>query len=404
MTKAVYVENFKDSGKSYSLSLEWLTSKPSDISVSTAPNVITSGSGDSSYIPVVLGVSATAQDGAYEGILKLTSGTEVLRLPLNVLVGDKFNLDPVNQLSLDDAEISPNGDGLFDKTGFYFSVNKDLPNIRFAVTAQDAPATVIGDVYSAQGTIYRGAHEFLDWGGTVTDPATSKVSVLPDGHYNITPVLQGNIWLTDQAIPFTIDTEKPLSSGYAVEEYEQESPDDARVANISATIDSDLLADLISTSRPVSSLFSVYALAEDENGEVAAYPGAIAPDGYFEIDVPVSEGVNDYIVYVTDALGNGAAEEDYSQHLVYNTNGGVLVAPKLSAQTIETGQTVTVDVYFSATDAVYGVNGAGVNIVYDEKLAAPLITPSVQLATYQEQKFPGFHYYKRIRLPRLPTD
>lgn len=98
MTKAVYVENFKDSGKSYNLSLEWLTNKPSDISVSTAPNVITSGSGDSSYIPVVLGVSATAQDGAYEGILKLTSGTEVLRLPLNVLVGDKFNLDPVNQL------------------------------------------------------------------------------------------------------------------------------------------------------------------------------------------------------------------------------------------------------------------------------------------------------------------
>lgn len=285
VTKAVYVENFKDSGKSYNLSLEWLTNKPSDISVSTAPNVITSGSGDSSYIPVVLGVSATAQDGAYEGILKLTSGTEVLRLPLNVLVGDKFNLDPVNQLSLDDAEISPNGDGLFDKTGFYFSVNKDLQNIRFAVTAQDALTTVIGDVYSAQGTLYRGAHEFLDWGGTVTDPATSKVSVLPDGHYNITPVLQGNIWLTDQAIPFTVDTEKPLSSGYAVGEYELESPDDARVANISATIDSDLLADLISTSRPVSSLFSVYALAEDENGEISAYPGVIAPDGYFEIDV-----------------------------------------------------------------------------------------------------------------------
>lgn len=180
-------------------------------------------------------------------------------------------------------------------------MNKDLQNIRFAVTAQDAPATVIGDVYSAQGTLYRGAHEFPDWGGTVTDPATSKVSVLPDGHYNITPVLQGNIWLTDQAIPFTVDTEKPLSSGYAVGEYELESPDDARVANISATIDSDLLADLISTSRPVSSLFSVYALAEDENGEISAYPGVIAPDGYFEIDVPVSEGVNDYIVYVTDA-------------------------------------------------------------------------------------------------------
>ncbi|MEK3697727.1 S8 family serine peptidase [Paenibacillus sp. FSL R10-2199] len=391
VTKAVYVEQFNNQpAKEYDVSLDWLNNEPADITISPESNKITSGSGVGNYIPIKLSVDDNAVDGAYEAILNLKSGDELLRLPLNVLVGDKFNLEPVNQLGLDDTEISPNGDGRFDKTGFYFSVNQDLPNIRFVATSVDDPSTVIGDVYSSQETVYRGAHEFLDWGGTVTDPSTSAVSVLPDGHYLITPILPGDIWAREQAVVFTVDTAKPVSSGYALEEYERESPTDDRYAFISGFIDEDLLADLISQSRPVSSLFSVYAVGKDFDGTEKAFAGTIAADGYFEIDVPVNEGVNDYLVFVTDSAGNGQDEDDYSQHLIYNTaDGGIKVAPQASAKSIEVGQSVTIDVYFSATDAVYGVNGAALGLIYSNTLDTPVIQTSVQLATYQEQKFPG---------------
>ncbi|KAI7258634.1 hypothetical protein KC345_g10515, partial [Hortaea werneckii] len=390
VTKAVYVEEFNTTAQSYNVSLDWLTDEPNGITVSTAPSLITAGSGTGNYIPITLAVDAAAPDGAYEAILKLESGSEVLRLPLNILVGDKYNLEPVNQLGLDDTEISPNGDGRFDKTGFYFSVNQDLSSIRFVATSLDAPTTVIGDVYSSDETVYRGAHEFLDWGGTVTNPETSDVSVLPDGHYLITPIFPGNTWAYDQAILFTVDTEKPTSSGYSLEEYDRESPEDDRYAYISGTIDDDLLVDLISSSRTVSSLFSVYAVGKDFDGTLSKFSGTIDNYGNFGIDVPVNEGVNDYLVYVTDSAGNGQDEDDYSQHLIYNTeDGGISVAPKVSASTIEVGQSVTVDVSFSATDAVYGVNGAALGIIYNDTLGTPTIKTSVQLATYQEQKFTG---------------
>lgn len=386
VTKAVYVEDFKDNGQHYDVSLNWLTGEPTGITVTPAPGGITSGS----FLPITLAVDATAPDGAYEAVLKLTSGTEVLRLPLNVLVGDKFNLEPVDQLGLDDTEISPNGDGRADETGFYYSVNRDLPGIRFVVSSIAEPTTVIGDVYSSDETIYRGAHEFLKWGGTVTNPVTSEESVLPDGHYWITPVLADKTWAIGQAIKFTIDTEKPISSGYAFEEYEGESPEEGEWAYISGTIDEDLHADLISPQRPVNTLFSVYATGKNHDGDPETFKGVIADSGYFEIDVPVNEDINDYLVYVSDSAGNGQDENDYSQHLIYNTeDGGITVAPKTSAQTVEVGQTVTVDVYFSATDAVYGVNGATFGLLYDKTLSPPSIKPSVQLATYQEQKFPG---------------
>lgn len=390
VTKAVYVEDFNATAQSYNVSLGWLTDVPTGITVSTSPSVITSGSGTGNYIPITLTVGSSAPDGTYEAILKLQSGSEVLRLPLNVLVGDKYNLEPVTQLGLDDTEISPNGDGRFDKTGFYFSVNQDLPSIRFVASSLDAPSTVIGDVYSSNEIVYRGAHEFLDWGGTVTDPQTSAVSVLPDGHYWITPILPDNTWAYDQAILFTVDTEKPTSSGYSLQEYDRESPEDDRYAYISGTIDDDLLVDLISSSRTVSSLFSVYAVGKDFDGTLSKFSGTIDNNGNFGIDVPVNEGVNDYLVYVTDSAGNGQDENDYSQHLIYNTeDGGISVAPKVSASSIEVGQSVTVNVYFSATDAVYGVNGAALGIIYDDTLGTPAIQSSVQLATYQEQKFPG---------------
>ncbi|WP_449600469.1 S8 family serine peptidase [Paenibacillus sp. Marseille-Q9583] len=388
VTKSVYVEDFNGNESTYTLSTEWLTEAPGDISINIAPKSITSGVDH--YAQFTLKVSDTAKVGAYEGILFLTSDTETLRLPFNALVGDKFNLEPVNQLSFESPQISPNGDGRSDDTTFTFSVNEELDGINFVASPIDAPATVLGEVYSIDEKVYRGVYEITNWDGTLTDLETSAKSTLADGHYYITPVLPNGQMLENQKTEFTIDTEKPLVSGITLEEYEREAPTDPGAAQISGFIDDDLMAYYISNTQPIGNWFTVYAEGKHYDGNTYKFGGVIANNGAFSIDVPVNEGLNEYKIYVVDKVGNGADDDDYAQRLLYSTGDGIFnVTPSLSAATIDVGQPVTVDLGYSVTDEVYGVYGASFAVIYDGSLEAPAIQPSVQLATYQEENFSG---------------
>lgn len=387
VTKSVYVEDFNENGSTYTLSTEWLTEAPGeDISINIAPSTVTSGE----YAQFTLKVSDTAKEGAYEGILFLTSDTETLRLPFNALVGDQFNLAPVNQLSFESPQISPNGDERSDDTTFTFSVNEELDGISFVTSPIDAPATVLGEVYSIDEKVYRGVYEIPNWDGTLTDLETSAKSTLADGHYYITPVLPNGQLLEKQRIEFTIDTEKPLVSGITLEEYEREAPTDPGAAQISGFIDDDLMAHYISTTNPIGNWFTVYAEGKHYDGNTYKFGGVIANNGAFSIDVPVNEGLNEYKIYVVDKVDNGADDDDYAQRLLYSTGDGIFnVTTSLSATTIDVGQPVTVDLGYSVTDEVYGVYGASFAVIYDDSLETPAIQPSVQLATYQEENFSG---------------
>ncbi|WP_313637955.1 S8 family serine peptidase, partial [Paenibacillus sp.] len=326
VTKSVYVEDFNENGSTYTLSTEWLTEAPGDISINIAPNSVTSGVDQ--YAQFTLKVSDTATEGAYEGILLLTSGTETLRLPFNALVGDQFNLAPVNQLSFESPQISPNGDGRSDDTTFTFSVNEELAGISFVTSPIDAPSTVLGEVYSIDEKVYRGVYEIPNWDGTLTDLETSAKSTLADGHYYITPVLPNGQLLEKQRIEYTIDTEKPLVSGITLEEYEREAPTDPGEAQISGFIDEDLMAHYISTTNPIGNWFTVYAEGKHYDGNTYKFGGVIASNGAFTIDVPVNEGLNEYKVHVVDKVGNGADDDDYVQRLLYSTgNGTFTVTP-----------------------------------------------------------------------------
>lgn len=388
VTKSVYVEDFNGNESTYTLSTEWLTEAPGDISINIAPNIVTSGVDQ--YAQFTLKVSDTAKEGAYEGILFLTSDTETLRLPFNALVGDKFNLEPVNQLSFESPQISPNGDGRSDDTTFTFSVNEELDGISFVASPIDAPTTVLGEVYSIDEKVYRGVYEITNWYGTLTDLETSAKSTLADGHYYITPVLPNGQLLENQKIKFTIDTEKPLVSGITLEEYEREAPTDPGAAQISGFIDDDLMAYYISNTQPIGNWFTVYAEGKHYDGNTYKFGGVIANNGAFAIEVPVNEGLNEYKVHVVDKVGNGADDDDYTQRLLYSTGDGIFnVNPSLSAATIDVGQPVTVDLGYSVTDEVYGVYGASFAVIYNDTLETPAIQPSVQLATYQEDNFSG---------------
>ncbi|HEY4429869.1 MAG TPA: S8 family serine peptidase, partial [Paenibacillus sp.] len=388
VTKSVYVEDFKGNESTYTLSTEWLTEAPDDITINISPKSVTSGVDQ--YSQFTLKVSDTAKEGAYEGILFLTSATETLRLPFNALVGDQFNLEPVNQLSFEDPQISPNGDGRSDDTTFTFSVNEELDGISFIASPIDAPATVLGEVYSIDEKVYRGVYEIPNWNGTLTHLETSAKSTLADGHYYITPVLPNGQLLENQKIEFTIDTEKPIVSGITLEEYEREAPTDPGVAQISGFIDDDLMAYYISSTNPIGNWFTVYAEGKHYDGNTYKFGGVIASNGAFAIDVPVNEGLNEFKIYVVDKVGNGADDDDYAQRLLYSTGDGIFkVNPSLSAATIDAGQPVTVDLGYSVTDEVYGVYGASFAVIYDGSLEKPVIQPSVQLATYQEEHFSG---------------
>lgn len=389
VTKTVYVDALSPIVKQYSVSVDWRT--PHQGITLPSFNDITAGGS----FEVPLTVDSSAATGIYEAILTLTetgaSGVpETLILPLSVAIGEELRPDTVTELYVGKELISPNGDGYLDETDFSFSVNEPVDSLRMEVASLTGSGTVIGDVYASGEKFYRGLYETLHWNGKVIDRTTQHSVDLPDGIYSITPVLNGTTRLDQQAIQITVDREAPVVSGLMITEHERTAVDVPRSATISGYITDDLLLELVAAGGDPNKLFGAAAVYEAPDGSVEQQDGYFDPSGYFEIEVPLSEGLNQFYIYVYDSAGNGTADEDYTQLLRYNTDqNSATVTPSISPIDALVGQPVTLNVGFTVTDNVYGIYGATFNLLYSNTMNKTATVPSVQLATYQETNFPG---------------
>ncbi|UQZ32963.1 hypothetical protein C2I18_04935 [Paenibacillus sp. PK3_47] len=385
VSKTVYVDALTSNAKQYSVSVEWRT----DHEGITLPSFsdVTAGN----YFEVPLTVNANVKAGIYEAILTLTEAgsvsPETLTLPLSVAVGEELRPDTVTDLYVGNDVISPNGDDYLDYTDFSFSVHEPVDSLRMEV-ADLYTGTVVGDVYATGEKYYRGMYETLEWDGTVFTQGSKDKVHLQDGIYTITPVLNDTTSLDDQSIMFIVDTEAPVVSGLTITEQSQVEEEGQRTAVVSGYIAYDLLLELRAFGEDLNDWLGVAAVFEGIDGEPLQSDGFIDESGYFEIEVPLNDGLNQFYIYAYDFGGNGEAE--YAQLLRYDTDvTSYTVAPSASNLEAYVGQPVTIDVGFSVTDNVYGIYGATFNLLYDNKMGAPSITSSVQLATYQEANFPG---------------
>ncbi|WP_169834432.1 S8 family serine peptidase [Paenibacillus donghaensis] len=391
VTKTVYWDNLSKQAQEYDVSALWLAEDEGVTLAGIGQKVSSSQPFDLS-----LNIAEGTEEGVYEALVLLTESgadpdlslneSKSLILPLSVVVGDSYELAPVTDIGLSTelGLFSPNGDGILDEADLSFAVNETVENLHLEVASLTDPATVVGDVYAAGETFYKGTYEYLKWDGTVTGAASGQKVKLEDGYYTVTPVLNDGIRLEDEAALIIIDTESPVVSGITLNELPAET-NQPRTGLVTGKIVSDLLVDLLAPGDDPNKLFGVAAIYEGEDGKALQANGLIAPSGEFGIEVPLAEGLNEFYIYVYDYAGNGQA--DYAQLLRYNTGAdAVKVTPAVSSPEVEVGKPVTVSIGFSATDAVYG---ASFNLAYSGELDPPVIVPSVQLATYQEAQFPG---------------
>lgn len=386
VTKTVYVDSLTGELNTFNIDVEWRT--PTHKGIEFA-NLETSVEADD-YFQVPLTVAAEAVSGKYEGVLTLTSGTETLTLPFSVVVGAQYKPDTITnfEVGAENFEfISPNGDGLLESTYLTFSVNETVENLALEVVSLDGSTTVVGDVYATGQKFYPGLYEEPEWTGIVDVQGESYV--LPDGIYSITPVLDGGTTRFDDLSAIVIiDREAPEVSGTTITEHARTNEQEPRGATISGVIAYDLMFELIDEETDPNELLAVSAAYEEPDGTVKEADGYIDSNGYFEIEVPLTEGLNQFYLYAYDYASNGWI--DYNQLLRYNTDQTVAtVSPTASSATVELGTSITIDAGFSVTENVYGIYGATFNLLYSNSLAQPNIKSSVQLATYQETHFPG---------------
>lgn len=389
VTKTVYLDNLSGAPLDYQAEIEWYTRHAGLSAYTSAETLELTAEGTS--FEVTLSIGDDARDGFFEGAVKLT-GTEgqTLFLPLSAILGDQLKPDAVDSANVYDLVFSPNGDGLSDMNGLYFSVNERVTDLNFEVSRFDfntGDGEIVGDIYAHGGDYAKGRYE-ADWDGKVYDSGTGELEPLEDGFYIVTPVYgEDRIRLDEQRFSFAVDTGAPLLSSVMLDEVEPR--DGARQAVLYGDIVDDLLLELITgtDAYEMEDLIGISAVYESEDGSTQQADGVLYPDGYFEIEVPLREGMNDFYIYAYDIAGNGAADEDYAQLLKYSTGAdAITVTPALSAASVKTGQPVTVEVRFTAAESVYG---AMMSLAYDGRLQAPVIQPSVQLATYQEEHNPG---------------
>ncbi|WP_275100943.1 S8 family serine peptidase [Paenibacillus sp. PK3_47] len=389
VTKTVYLDNLSGAPLDYQAEIEWYT-KHAGLNAYLSDETLELPAEGGSF-EVTLSIGDNARDGFYEGAVKLT-GTEgqTLFLPLAAVLGDKLKPDAVDSANVYDLIFSPDGDGLSDMNGLYFSVNERVTDLNFEVSRFDfntGDGEVVGDIHGLGGDYAKGRYEAA-WDGRVYDSGTGELEPLEDGFYIVTPVYgEERIRLDEQRFSFAVDTGAPLLSSIMLDEVEPR--DGERQAVLYGDIMDDLLLELITGTDgyEMEDLFGISAVYEGEDGAAQQADGVLYPDGYFEIEVLLREGMNDFYIYAYDIAGNGAADEDYAQLLKYSTGAdAITVSPALSAANVTTGQPVTVDVRFTAAESVYG---AMMSLAYDGRLQAPVIQPSVQLATYQEAHDPG---------------
>ncbi|CAH1192113.1 hypothetical protein PAECIP111892_00854 [Paenibacillus auburnensis] len=389
VTKTVYLDNLSGAPLDYQAEIEWYTKHAGLNAYASTETLEVPAEG--ATFEVTLSIGTDARDGFYEGAVKLTgTGGQTLFLPLAAILGDKLKPDAVDSANVYDLVFSPNGDGLSDMNGLYFSVNERVTDLNFEVSRFDfntGDGKVVGDIYAHGGDYAKGRHE-VEWDGRIYDSGTGQLEPLEDGFYIVTPVYgEDRIRLGEQRFSVAVDTGAPLLSSVMLDEVEPR--DGERQAVLYGDIVDDLMLELISGTNgyEMEDLIGISAVYEAADGTTQQTDGVLYPDGYFEIGVPLREGMNDFYIYAYDIAGNGAADEDYAQLLKYSTGAdAITVTPALSAASVMTGQPVTVEVRFTAAESVYG---AMMSLAYDGRLKTPVIQPSVQLATYQEEHDPG---------------
>ncbi|WNS43741.1 S8 family serine peptidase [Paenibacillus sp. MMS20-IR301] len=389
VTKTVYVDNLDSTVTTFNVAVSWRSAAPEGVEFASLPSSVTAGN----YFNVPLKITGEAKEGQYEGVLTLSSKptSEVLTLPFSVVIGEQYKPDTITnfEVGANNFEyISPNGDGFLESTYLTFSVNETVENLELEVVSLDNSTTVVGDVYATGQKFYPGLYEEPEWKGTVVVQDTGESYVLPDGIYSITPVLDGTTRMDDLSAIVIIDREAPEVAGATITENPRQNEQEPRSATISGVIAYDLMYELIDEATNPNELLAVAAAYEKADGTVGEANGYIGPNGYFEIEVPLAEGLNQFYLYAYDYAYNGYL--DYAQLLRYNTDrGAATVSPAASSAKVELGSSITIDAGFSVTENVYGIYGATFNLLYSNSLSQPAIKPSVQLATYQETHFSG---------------
>lgn len=374
VSRTVDVKDIAGAASSYTVSTAWFGASAGSLAASAGS--IQVAPGGTSQFNVVLTVPANTANGRYEGEVTLTeAGGSVLTIPVAVYVGQVTLPDTISNISLTPNIFSPNGDTSIDTSDVKFKVNLDNDYISldvFDATTGDW----VGYITEEAGGLNPGSYVVSNWSGVVSD--YDRTFTLPDGFYVVAPYYgdaKGEYLLENQAKPFVVDTHAPVST----------VSDRLDAAGTSGTIKgqiaSDFLVDLFGDYLDIG-VAAVY----EENGAPVQADGTIAADGSFQIPVPVHPGDNRYEVYVYDSAGNGLIAPAHVVQYTQNTTPQTGVSAQPSASKVNTGDAFTVDVHFTDVQDLYS---AQFSLTYDPALTKGTVTPSVTLATYQQQHNPS---------------
>ncbi|WP_211748274.1 S8 family serine peptidase [Paenibacillus sp. Marseille-Q4541] len=381
-TKMIHLSDIVSENSSYTVTTEWYGTAPGTLSSSQSSVEVAAG-GETEFT-VSLAMNAGVADGNYDGevILTETSGHQ-LKIPVYVYVGEPVEIPVVSDLELDPQFFSPNGDGIIDTSDAVFSVN--VANDYFSLDVFDYyTGNWVGAIAEVEGGLAPGDYSLAGWNGLVTDYDTEFA--LDSDAYILAPYVQigdGKLEIVeDAAYEFVIDKEAPVSS---LDDPAIQVDGDTGV--ITGQIEEDLLVELLGN-------YSGLAVEADYevDGNLEYSLGTIGSDGKFTIDVPVAAGDNQYDIYVYDVSGNGYLEP---AHVVnYKSDGepgepnpgAISLVADPSKNQVGINESFNVDIDFTDTKDLYS---AQFSLTYDKDLVKGTVTPSVALATYQEEENPG---------------
>ncbi|SFS57647.1 S8 family serine peptidase [Paenibacillus sp. 453mf] len=386
-TKTIEVSDIVGEASSYTVSTEWYGTAPGTLSVSESS--ITVPVNGQASIDVTIAMNNGIADGNYEGEIILTeAGGHQLQIPVYVYVGEPVEIPVVSDVAVDPQFFSPNEDMLSDYTDIYFSVNSE--NSYVSLDVYDlTTGEWVAVIDETEGGLEPGDYWIPQWDGTVNDYGPEDFK-LQDGIYAVAPFAFSNgewIELLDQAYPFVLDTEAPVSSLN-----DPEITVEGNIGTIRGRIESDLMVDALGNYSGIV-VEAGYLLDGDWEYTV----GSISDNGEFTIEVPIVEGQNEFEVYVYDYTGNGFIEPS---HLVsYEsdgeepgepTPGEISLTVDPSADEVDVNEAFNLDIDFSEVEDLYS---AQFSLTYDEDLIKGTTAPSVVLSTYQEEQNPGVTPY-----------
>ena len=373
-SKSIKVKDIANEDQTYSISILWSgTDKGIELSADT-DTISVSPNGENTF-DVNAMVPADVPDGRYEGFIILTEAQgHVLRLPVSLYVGDKYEIDTITNITTNPKFFSPNGESTQKTTKMTFAVTRSIEDFTISVT-DSVYGHHMGDVYVSKnyGIIHDpDIYGIQNWNGTVKKDGQSVT--LPDGKYDLVPVIGGNE-LEKQKSWFIIDRQAPES----VMDEDPVRIDEVNPGQgiISGKVTKDLLIDLL-PNEPVGNNIFVTAIHQSSGQQKH---GVVNNDGTFTISMPLNPGMNNLDIYVYDAALNGVLAP--AHHVVFDNKDKVYAGSDKSE--VLTGEPFDVKVNFSVPEAVYS---ASFSLTYDRNLTLSKIEPSVVLATYQQVHHP----------------